>query len=155
MRSRSFTGSLAILSKTNGQTRAALFGQAAAGFGRYIGAAYGDLVIGNCTTEAFPTLLHGDPRYFRRGAGSGWSRLRYPAGHTFWTRRNLATARSGHTAIRTHRDSGGMHSTIRRSPAIRPRLPSRMRITPTIGPRAMPLPSSAFKSTGHSRRYPQ
>jgi hypothetical protein len=69
------------------------FGQGAAGFGRYFGAAYGDFVIGDYMTEAvFPTLLHQDPRYFRRGAGSGWSRLGYAMGQIFWT----------------HRDSGGM-----------------------------------------------
>lgn len=69
------------------------FGQGGAGYGRYFGAAYGDLVIGNYMTEAvFPTLLHQDPRYFRRGTGSGWSRLGYAVGQTFWT----------------HRDSGGM-----------------------------------------------
>jgi len=69
------------------------FGQGAAGFGKYFGAAYGDLVIGNYMTEAvFPTLLHQDPHYFSRRAASGWSRLRYAIGQTF----------------RTHRDSGGM-----------------------------------------------
>jgi hypothetical protein len=36
-------------------------------------------------------LLHQDPRYFRRGAGSGWSRLGYAMGQIFWT----------------HKDSGG------------------------------------------------
>jgi hypothetical protein len=69
------------------------FGQGAAGFGRYFGASYGDFVIGDYMTEAiFPTLLHQDPRYFRRGTGSGWSRLGYATGQIFWT----------------HRDSGGM-----------------------------------------------
>ena len=68
------------------------FGQGGAGFGRYFGAAYGDLVIGDYMTEAvFPTLFHQDPRYFRRGTGSKWSRLGYAAGQIFWT----------------HRDSGG------------------------------------------------
>ncbi len=33
----------------------------------------------------FPALLHQDPRYFRRGIGSGWSRLRYSVGQIFWT----------------------------------------------------------------------
>jgi len=48
------------------------FGQGAAGFGRYYGAAYGDQVIGNFMAEAiFPTALHQDPRYFRRGIGTG------------------------------------------------------------------------------------
>ena len=68
------------------------FGQGAKGFGRYFGAAYGDLVIGDYMTESvFPALLHQDPRYFRRGAGSGRSRLGYAMGQIFWT----------------HRDSGG------------------------------------------------
>jgi hypothetical protein len=62
------------------------FGQGGAGFGRYFGAAYGDLVIGDYMTEAFfPVLFHQDPRYFRRGTGKGWSRLRYAMGQTFWT----------------------------------------------------------------------
>ena len=68
------------------------FGQGGAGFGRYFGTAYGDLFIGDYMTEAvFPTFLHQDPRYFRRGAGSKWSRLEYAMGQVFWT----------------HRDSGG------------------------------------------------
>jgi hypothetical protein len=62
------------------------FGQGAAGFGRYFGASYGNFVIGNYLTEAvFPSLLHQDPRYFRRGTGGAWSRLRYAIGQTFWT----------------------------------------------------------------------
>jgi len=68
------------------------FGQGAAGFGRYFGASYGDWVIGDYMAEGvFPTLLHQDPRYFRRSTGSGWSRLGYAMGQIFWT----------------HRDSGG------------------------------------------------
>ena len=68
------------------------FGQGGAGFGRYFGAAYGDFVIGDYMTEAiFPAVLHQDPRYFRRGTGTGWSRLGYAMGQIFWT----------------HRDSGG------------------------------------------------
>jgi hypothetical protein len=62
------------------------FGQGAAGFGKYWSAAYGDFAIGDYMTEAiFPTLLHQDPRYFRRGTGSGWSRLGYATKQIFWT----------------------------------------------------------------------
>jgi hypothetical protein len=62
------------------------FGQGAAGFGRYFGTAYGDIVIGDYMTEAvFPTLFRQDPRYFRRGTGSGWSRLAYSMKQAFWT----------------------------------------------------------------------
>ena len=68
------------------------FGQGAAGYAQYFGTAYGDLVIGDYLTEAvFPTFLHQDPRYFRRGTGSGWSRLGYAMEQIFWT----------------HADSGG------------------------------------------------
>ena len=62
------------------------FGQGAAGYGRYFGTSYADFVIGNYMTEAiYPVILHQDPRYFRRGSGGGWSRLRYAIGQTFWT----------------------------------------------------------------------
>jgi len=62
------------------------FGQGVAGYARYFSTAYADLVIGDFMTEAiYPTLLHQDPRYFRRGAGSGWSRMGYAASQIFWT----------------------------------------------------------------------
>jgi hypothetical protein len=62
------------------------FGHGAKGVGRYFGAAYADFVIGDFMTEAvFPSLLHQDPRYFRRGTGGVWSRLGYAVGQTFWT----------------------------------------------------------------------
>jgi hypothetical protein len=62
------------------------FGQGAAGYSRSFGTAYGDVIIGNYMTEAiYPALLHQDPRYFRRGAGSKWSRLGYSMGQIFWT----------------------------------------------------------------------
>jgi hypothetical protein len=70
------------------------FGQGAAGYGQYFGASYGDFLIGNYMTEAiYPTILHQDPRYFRRGTGSTWSRMLYAIGQTLWT----------------HSDSGHMH----------------------------------------------
>jgi hypothetical protein len=62
------------------------FGQGAAGYGRYFGASYADFVIGNYMTEAIcPTILHQDPRYFRRGKGSVLSRMGYAIGQTLWT----------------------------------------------------------------------
>jgi hypothetical protein len=68
------------------------FGNGAAGYGRYFGTAYADLVIGDFMSEGvFPSLLHQDPRYFRRGTGGKWSRLGYAVGQIFWT----------------HTDSGG------------------------------------------------
>jgi len=68
------------------------FGQGVEGYAHYWVTAYGDFAIGNYMTEGiFPTLLHQDPRYFRRGSGRAWSRLGYAVGQIFWT----------------HTDSGG------------------------------------------------
>jgi hypothetical protein len=62
------------------------FGQGAAGFGKYFGASYADFAIGDYMTEGiFPSLLHQDPRYFRRGVGSTRSRLGYAMGQIFLT----------------------------------------------------------------------
>lgn len=63
------------------------FGQGPAASGKYFAASFSDFVIGNYMTEAiFPTLLHQDPRYFRRETGNVWSRLGSAAGQIFWTR---------------------------------------------------------------------
>lgn len=76
------------------------FGQGGAGFGRYFGAAYGDLVIGDYMTEAvFPTLLHQDPRYFRRGTGTGWSRLGYAVSQIFWTHNDSGRTQFNYSEI--------------------------------------------------------
>jgi hypothetical protein len=62
------------------------FGQGAAGYAQYVGASYADFVVGDYMTEAvFPSWLHQDPRYFRRGTGSAWSRIGYAIGQSFWT----------------------------------------------------------------------
>lgn len=62
------------------------FGQGAKGYARYFGTAYGDFMVGDFMTEGiFPSMLHQDPRYFRRGRGSFKSRLAYSAGQIFLT----------------------------------------------------------------------
>lgn len=68
------------------------FGQGVKGYGHYFITSYADWSIGDYMTEAVcPTLFHQDPRYFRKGTGSGMSRLLYAMGQIFWT----------------HTDSGG------------------------------------------------
>lgn len=63
------------------------FGQGWAGYGRRVGTTYADQAIGNMMTEGiFPSMLHEDPRYFRRGYGSVWSRTVYAATRVFVTR---------------------------------------------------------------------
>ena len=62
------------------------FGHGVVGYSRYFGAALADSTIEVYMTRGiFPTLLHQDPRYFRRGTGTAWSRLRTAVGQTFWT----------------------------------------------------------------------
>ncbi len=68
------------------------FGSGIKGFARYYGTSFADLAIGDFMTEAvFPSALHQDPRYFRRGAGSGWSRLAYAVGQIFFTHGDSGT----------------------------------------------------------------
>jgi hypothetical protein len=63
------------------------FGHGVAGYARYYGTSYGDLMIGDFMTSAiFPSLLHQDPRYFRLGTGSTRSRVWHAVRQIFWTR---------------------------------------------------------------------
>lgn len=56
------------------------FGQGLQGYARRYGSAIADQDIGNFMTEAImPSLLHEDPRYFRRGRGSVMGRIAYAA----------------------------------------------------------------------------
>ena len=78
------TGILAGIGQLSNSTPS--YGQGMAGYGRYYGSTYGDFWIGNFMTEGVcPSLLHQDPRYFRRGSGSTWSRLGYAMGQIFVT----------------------------------------------------------------------
>jgi hypothetical protein len=71
------------------------FGQGVEGYAHYFATAYADFAIGNYMTEGiFPSLLHQDPRYFRRGKGKFLSRLGYSASQIFITHGD-----SGHTQI--------------------------------------------------------
>jgi hypothetical protein len=63
------------------------FGQGIAGYAKRFGTTYADFAIENMMTEGvFPTLLHQDPRYFRRREGTGRSRLGYAISRLFITR---------------------------------------------------------------------
>ncbi|HEY1495653.1 MAG TPA: hypothetical protein VGF49_13970 [Candidatus Solibacter sp.] len=63
------------------------FGQGMEGYAKRLGTAYADFAVQNAMTEGiFPTLLHQDPRYFRRRTGSGTSWLAYAISRLFITR---------------------------------------------------------------------
>jgi hypothetical protein len=62
------------------------YGQGFEGYGKYYGSTFGEITVGNfMTTGVYPSLFHQDPRYFRRGSGSVWSRLTYAMGQVFVT----------------------------------------------------------------------
>jgi hypothetical protein len=76
------------------------FGQGSAGYAQYLGTSFGDFVIGDYMTEAvFPSLLHQDPRYFRRGEGSVRSRFGYACGQIFWTHNDSGTTGFNYSEI--------------------------------------------------------
>src|SRR5215471_11006398 len=78
------TGAIAGIAQASNSTPS--YGQGMAGYGRYYGSTFGDITIGNVmTTGVYPSLFHQDPRYFRRGSGSTWSRLTYAMGQVFVT----------------------------------------------------------------------
>jgi hypothetical protein len=57
------------------------------GYAKRFGGTYADFAIQNMMTEGiFPTILHQDPRYFRRRNGTARSRLGYAISRLFITR---------------------------------------------------------------------
>jgi hypothetical protein len=63
------------------------FGQGMKGYSKRYGAALGDQVMGNMMTEAImPSLLHEDPRYFRKVHGSVLGRTAYALSRILVTR---------------------------------------------------------------------
>jgi hypothetical protein len=76
------------------------FGQGAAGFARRFGTSYADQAIGNIMTEGlFPSFLHEDPRYFRRGTGKKWGRAYYAATRVFVTHTDAGTLRFNYSEV--------------------------------------------------------
>jgi hypothetical protein len=70
------------------------FGQGAKGYGHRFVTAYGDQIVGNIMIEGLlPSVLHEDPRYFRRGYGSVKSRLWYAGTRIFVNRTDRGTNR--------------------------------------------------------------
>jgi hypothetical protein len=51
------------------------------------------------TEGVFPTLLHQDPRYFRREKGSTLSRLGYAMGQIFWTHSDTGVTQFNYSEV--------------------------------------------------------
>jgi len=77
------TGFFAGLSQISGSGNE-IYGQGVKGFAYRYGVNYADQIIGNYFPEAIvPMLFHTDPRYFRKGEGSKWSRVEHAVGFIF------------------------------------------------------------------------
>jgi len=76
------------------------FGQGVKGYANRYVTIYGDLAIGNAFTEGvLPSLLHEDPRYFRRGTGGFWSRVGYATSRIIVTRTDSGRRRFNFSEI--------------------------------------------------------
>ncbi|HEY4049136.1 MAG TPA: hypothetical protein VGM27_19925 [Acidobacteriaceae bacterium] len=65
------------------------YGQGWLGYGKRVGASYADTVDGTILGNAvFPSLLHEDPRYYRKGNGTFSRRFLYAVSTTFWCKRD-------------------------------------------------------------------
>lgn len=74
----------------NGQPH---YGQGWNAYAERFGANEGDQVTGSVLIYGFfPSILHDDPRYFRRGGGSTFARIWYAVNRTFVTRRDKGTS---------------------------------------------------------------
>ncbi len=85
------------------------YGQGAQGYGKRVGAAYTDQFSGLFWGNAvFPTLLHEDPRYFRKGKGSFKSRLFYAMSTTLWSKSDNGTWGSNYANLAGNIAAGGL-----------------------------------------------
>src|SRR2546423_2025716 len=86
------SGAFAGISQLENQNPS--FGQGLKGYAKRYGTSYVDQMLGNMMTEAvIPTLLHEDPRYFRRGSGSKLGRTAYALTRIFVTRTDAGANR--------------------------------------------------------------
>jgi hypothetical protein len=76
------------------------YGQGMEGYGKRYGAEFGDSGLGAFFGRfLLPSLLHDDPRYFRKGSGPFVSRLLHAAGGAVITRRDNGMSRPNYSNI--------------------------------------------------------
>lgn len=85
------------------------YGQGMAGYGKRFGASYADSFDGTLWGNAiFPSLLHEDPRYYRKGTGSFTKRLLYATATTVWTRNDNGTWGPNYANVAGNLVAGGI-----------------------------------------------
>jgi hypothetical protein len=87
------------------------FGQGVKGYFHRYGTTYADQMMGNMMTEGvMPSLLHEDPRYYRRAHGSVPVRTAYAVSRIFVTRTDAKTQRFNFSEILGNGISSGIAS---------------------------------------------
>jgi hypothetical protein len=75
-------------------------GQGFSGYANRFVRTYSDQILGNMLVEAaVPILLKEDPRYFRRGHGTFWSRVAYSCSRIFVTRTDSGGSRFNYSEL--------------------------------------------------------
>jgi hypothetical protein len=76
------------------------FGNGVPAYAHYFATSATDFMVGDYMTEAvLPILLHQDPRFFRRGTGTFFSRLRPAVMQIFWTRMDSGRMRPNYSEV--------------------------------------------------------
>ena len=85
------------------------YGQGAEGYGKRLGAAYADIVVGTFVgSAALPSLFHQDPRYFYKGTGTTKSRLMYAISNAVMCRGDNGKRQVNYSGILGSFVSGGV-----------------------------------------------
>jgi hypothetical protein len=102
-----WSGAEAGLEQAAGEQKG--YGQGAAGYGKRFGAAMADGATGAFFgTFLLPTVLHQDPRYFRKGEGSFGGRLGYSITRTVITRSDNGKRQFNYSFVGGSLISGGL-----------------------------------------------
>lgn len=85
------------------------YGHGGQGYAKRFGAAYADQFSGAIWGNAvFPSLLHEDPRYFRKGEGTFKHRLLYSLATTVWTKNDNGTWGPNYANVLGNLAAGGL-----------------------------------------------
>src|SRR6185369_13589467 len=88
------------------------YGQGAEGYGKRLGAAYADILVGTFVgSAALPALFHQDPRYFYKGTGTIKSRLLYAISNAVMCRGDNGNRQVNYAGILGSFVSGGVSYT--------------------------------------------
>jgi hypothetical protein len=102
-----FTATQSIIQQAAGADKG--YGQGVEGYSKRYGANFADAFTNQLfTVGVFPTLLHEDPRYFRKGQGGVFLRTLYALSRDFVTRTDSGTERYNFSEVLGNLSSGAI-----------------------------------------------